>query len=104
MAYLSAARVTFTPKFHAMSEEERLAEQIAAAEIVTKCGGTTKGQYVMWTDNCVLSLTEFADEASALLCHQAIIIRGAFDLVSQRAVPLDEVMKLYEDAKGIAGV
>lgn len=43
---------------------------MAAYEIVSKCGGTTKGQYVLWTDNCLFSLTEFADEASALLCHE----------------------------------
>ena len=104
MAYLSAARLTFTPKYLAMGEDEKVAEQMATYEIVSKCGGTTKGQYVLWTDNCLFSLTEFADEASALLCHEAISIRGSFDLVSQRAVPLDEAMKLYEDAKGIAGL
>ena len=104
MAYISAARSTFTPKFVAMTEEEQLAEQMATYDLVSKCGGTIKSQYVLWTDNCLLSITEFPDEAAALLCHQAIIIRGAFELVSQRAVPLDELMKLHEKAKGIAGL
>lgn len=104
MAYLGASRMTFTPKYLGMSEEEKVAEQMAAYEIVSKCGGTIKGQYVLWTDNCLFSLTEFPDEASALLCHEAITVRGSFDMISQRAVPLDDAMKLYEDAKGIAGL
>lgn len=45
MAYLSAARSTFTAKTLAMSEQEQLAEQVAAYEIISKCGGELKGQY-----------------------------------------------------------
>ena len=104
MAYLSASKLTFTQKFLAMSEDERMAEQVAAYEIVAKCGGESKGQWVLMTDNCLFSVNEYPDEGSQQLAQQAIVIRGAFEIVAQRAMPLDEAMKLNTDARDLAGI
>ena len=39
MTYTVAAKVAFTPKWYELSDEEQLAEQVAAYEIVSKFGG-----------------------------------------------------------------
>ena len=39
MSHLSATTLTFSPKWDAMDDDERTAEQVAAYEIVSKCGG-----------------------------------------------------------------
>lgn len=39
MAHRSASKLTFTPAWADMTEEERQAEQVAAIEIVAKYGG-----------------------------------------------------------------
>lgn len=104
MAYVAAAKLTITQKFRNMNDADQLAEQMAAYEILAKCGGEMKGQWWLVTDSCIFSIGEYPDEASALLAQEAIDLRGAFELESQRALPLDEAMKLQADAKAIAGV
>ncbi len=54
MAHLSASKLTFTSKWDDMSDDERTAEQVAAFEIVAKCGGSIKSQYLLVTDGCLL--------------------------------------------------
>ncbi len=72
MSHLSATKLTFSPKWDAMSDDERTAEQVAAYEIVSKCGGEVKAQYVLWSDNCLFAITDYPDEVSAMKSQQAI--------------------------------
>jgi uncharacterized protein with GYD domain len=103
MSYLSASKLTFTPKWADMSDEEQLAEQVAAYEIVAKFGGEIKAQYVLWTDNCLLTVVEYADETSAFKTELAIARRGAFALQGQRALPLEDVVAWQDEVRGVAG-
>ncbi|HTN80483.1 MAG TPA: GYD domain-containing protein, partial [Acidimicrobiales bacterium] len=92
-----------TPKWDTMGDDERLAEQVAAYEIVSKCGGEIKAQYVLWSDNCLLAIAEYPDETSAMKAQSAIGRRGAFVLQSQRAVPLEDVLSWQDEVRMIAG-
>ncbi|HTN78844.1 MAG TPA: GYD domain-containing protein [Acidimicrobiales bacterium] len=103
MSYLTATKLTFAPKWADMSDDERLAEQVAAYEIVAKCGGELKAQYVLWSDNCLLSIAEYPDEVSAMKSESAIGRRGAFLLQAQRAVPLEDVLSWQDEVRTIAG-
>jgi hypothetical protein len=103
MSHLSATKLTFSPKWATMDDDERLAEQVAAIEIVSKCGGEIKSQHVLWSDNCLFVITDYPDEISAFKSQQAIARRGAFVLESQRAVPLDDVLSWQDEVKIIAG-
>ena len=91
MSYLSASKLTFSPKWADMNEDDRLAEQVAALDIVSKYGGEMKAQYVLWSDNCLLSIVNYPEETSAFKAELAIGRRGAFVLQAQRAVPLEDV-------------
>ena len=75
MSHLSATTLTFSPKWDAMDDDERTAEQVAAYEIVSKCGGEVKAQYVLWSDNCLLSIVDYPDEISAFKSQLAIARR-----------------------------
>ena len=77
MSHLSATRLTFSPKWDTMDDDERTAEQVAADDIVSKCGGEIKAQYVLWSDNCLLSIVDYPDEISAVKSELAIARRGA---------------------------
>jgi uncharacterized protein with GYD domain len=103
MSYLSASKLTFSQKWEDMNEDERLAEQVAALDIVSKYGGEIKAQYVLWTDGCLLSVIDYADETSALKAEMAISRRGAFVLQQQRALPLEDVMAWEDEARTVAG-
>lgn len=103
MTYVSASKLTFTPKWADMSEDERMAEQVAALDIVSKYGGEMKAQYVLWTDNCLLSIVDYPDETSAFKTELAIQRRGAFILQQQRALPLDELMSWQDEVRTVAG-
>ena len=103
MRYLSASKLTFSAKWADMSDDEQLAEQVAAYEIVNKYGGEIKAQYVLWSDNCLLSITDYPDETSAFKAELAIGRRGAFLLQGQRAVPLEDVMSWQDEVRTIAG-
>ncbi len=103
MSHLSATKLTFTPKWADMSDDERTAEQVAAYEIVAKCGGELKAQYVLWSDNCLFAIAAYPDEVSAMKSQQAIARRGAFVLESQTAVPLEDVLSWTDEVKTIAG-
>ena len=103
MAHLSASKLTFTAKWDDMSDDERTAEQGAAFEIVAKCGGSIKSQYLLVTDGCLMSITEYPDETTALKSALAIGRRGAFALQTQTALPLDAALSWQDEIRGIAG-
>ena len=103
MTHLSASKLTFSPAWDAMNDEDRTAEQVAAIGIVAACGGETKAQYVLTTDSCLFSVTEYPNEDAALKSALAITRRGAFVLETQRAVPLDAFMGMDEEIRKIAG-
>ena len=48
-----------------------------AYDIVSKCGGEIKAQYVLWSDNCLLSIVDYPT-ISAFKSQLAIARRGAF--------------------------
>jgi len=103
MAHLSASKLTFSPKWEDMSDDERAAEQVAALEIVAKCGGSIKSQYLLVSDGCLLSITEYPDETTALKTALAIGRRGAFVLQTQTALPLDSLLSWEGEVREIAG-
>jgi uncharacterized protein with GYD domain len=103
MSHLSATRLTFSPKWDTMDDDERTAEQVAAYDIVSKCGGEIKAQYVLWSDNCLLSIVDYPDEISAFKSQLAIARRGAFVLEGQRAVPIEDILSWQDEVKIIAG-
>jgi uncharacterized protein with GYD domain len=100
MAHLSASKLTFTPAWADMSEEERQAEQVAALEIVAKYGGEQEGQWVLWSDQVLLTITKYPDQASAIKAQMAIVARGAFELQGQTALTLDEVVGYQAEIAG----
>ena len=103
MSYLSASKLTFSAKWAEMSDEDQLAEQVAALEIVSKFGGEIKAQYVLWSDNLLLTITEYPEEQAAFKSELAIARRGAFVLQGQRAVPLDELMSWQDEVRIVSG-
>jgi len=94
MAYRSASKLTFTPAWADMTPDQRQAEQVAAMEIVAKFGGENEGQWWLWTDQALLSITSYPDEASGMKALMAIVARGAFELQSQTALSLEEIAGL----------
>ena len=100
MSYLNASKLTFTPAWGSMSEDQRLAEQTAALELVTKYGGKIEGQWVLWSDGVLLSITSYPDQASSVKAELAIGARGAFQLQSQAALTLDEVVGFQAEIAG----
>lgn len=103
MTYTVAANVSFTPKWADLSDDEQLAEQVAAYEIVSKFGGEIKSQYALWTDNVLQTIVEYADEESSFKAEMAIQRRGAFIITAQRAVPLEDVLSWQDEVKAVAG-
>ena len=103
MSYLSASKLTFSPKWADMSDDEQLAEQVAALDVVAKYGGEIKAQYVLWSDNCLLSVIDYPEEISALKAELAIQRRGAFVLQQQRALPLEDIMSWQDEVRTVAG-
>ena len=94
MAYRSASKLTFAPAWADMTPDQRLAEQVAAMEIVAKFGGENEGQWWLWSDGALLSVTKYPDEASGMRALMAIVARGAFELQSQTALTLEEIAGL----------
>src|SRR5438477_7394762 len=103
MSYLSASKLTFSPKWSDLSDDEQTAEQVAASEIVAKFGGEIKAQFVLWTDNCLLSVVDYPDEQSAFQSELAIQRRGAFILQAQRALPLEDVLGWQDEVRIVSG-
>ncbi len=103
MSYITASKLTFSAKWADMSDEQQLAEQVAALDIVSKYGGEFKAQYALWSDNCLLSIVDYPDELSAFKAELAIGRRGAFVLAAQRAVPLEELMSWQDEIRTVAG-
>ena len=93
MAHRSASKLTFTPAWADMTAEERQAEQVAAIEIVAKYGGEQEGQWILWSDQVLLTITMYPDQESAIKAQMAIVARGAFELQGQTALSLDEMIE-----------
>jgi uncharacterized protein with GYD domain len=83
-----------------MSAEERLAEQAAALDLVAKYGGEIEGQWILWSDGVLLSITTYPDMASSMKAELAIGARGAFQLQSQPALTLDEIVGFQAEIAG----
>lgn len=103
MSYRSATKVTFTPKYAELSEDQRMAEQVAAFEIVAKYGGEFEAQVVLFTDQVFLAVVRYPDEQSAMKSLLAIQARGAYEMHSQRALTLEEMMQLQTEAAASPG-
>ena len=103
MTYRSATKLTFTPKYAELSEEQRLTEQVAAYEIVSKYGGDFESQFVLLTDQVFLAVVSYPDEEASIKSHIAIQARGAYELHSQRALTLEEMMQLQAEAAATSG-
>ncbi len=101
MTHCVATKVTFTEAYLDMSEEQRLAEQTAAYEIVAKHGGELKGQWVLMSEGALLTIVEYPDEQSSIKSQIAIATRRAFQLQTQRAMPLEEYLPLLEAATAL---
>jgi len=104
MAHRSASKLTFTPQWADLSDDEQTAETAKALEIVAEFGGTIRAQYVLVTDAALLSVIEYPDETSAITSALAIARRGAFALESQTALSLDDLASLQDDIRAAAGV
>ena len=104
MPYRIASQLTFTDTYNRMTDEEQLAEQVAALEIVANNGGTIDAQYVLWTDGVILSVVTFPDQAACVRCELQISLRRAFELRSQAALTVDEVVALQAEAKEAATI
>jgi uncharacterized protein with GYD domain len=98
MSYRSATKLTFTPRFADLSEEQRMAEQVAAYEIVAKYGGQFEAQFVLLTDQVFLAVVSYPDEESSIKSHMAIQARGIYELHSQRALTLEELLQFQAEA------
>jgi uncharacterized protein with GYD domain len=103
MAYRSATKLTFTPRYADLSEEQRMAEQVAAYEIVGKYQGEFEAQFVLYTDQVFLAVVKYPDEESAMKAQMAIQARGAYELHSQRALTLEELLQLQAEAGAASG-
>ena len=89
MAYRIASKLTFTDLYNRMTDEEQLAEQVAALELVAKNGGTIEAQYVLWGDAAVLSIVNYPDQQAAVRSELQILARRAFELSSQPAFTVE---------------
>ena len=103
MSHLSASTLTFSPKWADTNDDDRLVEQVAALEIVTKYGGEVKAQYVLITDQSLLSVIDYPDETAAIKSALAIERRGAFVIRQQTALPLEEMLGWQDETKTVAG-
>ena len=104
MSYRIASKLTFTDLYTSMTDEEQLAEQVAALEIVAANGGTIDAQYVLWSDAVILSVVTFPDQQACYRCEMQITSRRAFNLQSQAALTVDEVVALQAEAKAASVV
>ena len=104
MSYRTATKVTFTPEFSKMTEEEQQSEQIAAMEIVTRNGGTFESIHVLPNENAALTIVSYPDERSALKAEIQIIARGAYNLQAQSCYTLDEWTAIMNEARAEAVV
>ncbi|MEA3055820.1 MAG: hypothetical protein QOD30_1252 [Actinomycetota bacterium] len=103
MTHLSASKLTFSPKWADLDEDARLAEQVAALDIVSKYGGEIKAQYALFNDGCLFSVIDYPDETSALKSALAIERRGVFLISLQTAITLEDLLIWQDEAKTVAG-
>jgi uncharacterized protein with GYD domain len=104
MPYRIASRLTFTDLYNRSTDEEQLAEQVAALDLVAQNGGTIEAQYVLWGEGVVLSIVNYPDQQSAIRAELHILQRRAFELHSQPALTVEEVVQLQAEAKAATTV
>jgi hypothetical protein len=104
MSYRVATRVTFTPEFSRLTDEEQNNELVAALEIVTRNGGTIESTTVLPADQSALTIAVYPDPAAAAKAHIQIQARGAYQLQPQTAYSLEEWMQLMQEARAEAVV
>ena len=104
MSYRIASKLTFTDLYNRMTDEEQLAEQVAALDFVAKNGGTIEAQYVLWGDAAVLSIVNYPDQQAAVRSELQILARRAFELSSQPAFTVEEVVQLQAEARAATTV
>lgn len=104
MSYRIASKLTFTDLYNRMTEEEQMTEQVAALDLVARNGGTIEAQYVLWGDSVVFSIVNYPDQQSAVRCELQIMQRRAFELQSQPALTVEEIVQLQAEAKAATTV
>lgn len=104
LSYRVVTRVTFTPEFSRLTEEEQTNEQIAAMEIVARNGGTFESIVVLPGEQTALTTVVYQDEESSLKSHIQIQARGAYNLQPSRAYTLEEWMEIMQKARAEAVV
>ena len=104
MSYRTATKVTFTPEYDRMTDEEQLREQAAAYEIVAANGGTIDAQFVLWSDQCLLTVAVYPSIEACAKAEMQITARRAFQLQSQPAFTLEEALTIQAAARNEAVV
>ena len=98
MSYVSVTKISLTAKWADLSEDQRMAEQVAALETVAKHGGEMQGIWALPAEGTALAIATYPDERSSAKAVAALNNRGTYDLLSQRAWPLDEWLQLSSEA------
>ena len=104
MAYRVITEVRFTDQFNKLSPDEQLTEQVEALQIVTRNGGTISEILVVPSDQCAITIAEYADELSSVKAHIQIMARGAYELLAKRSYTLAEFTEINEAARAEAVV
>ena len=63
-------------------------------------GGEQEGQWILWSDQVLLTITKYPDQASAIKAQMAIVARGAFELQGQTALSMDEMIEYQAEING----
>ena len=104
MPYRVITRVTFTPEFYKLTEQEQTDELVAATEIVTRNGGTIESTSVVPADSSAIVLATYPDQRSSAKAHIQIVARGAYQLEPQAAYSLEEWLEITAEARAEAVV
>jgi uncharacterized protein with GYD domain len=104
MSYRLMTKVTFTPEFAKMSDDEQNNELVATLEIVTRNGGTLEQTLVVPSEQCAYSIGVYPDPTSAAKAHIQIQARGAYELTPLPAYSLEEWQQLMAEARAEAVV
>ena len=104
MPYRVVTRVTFTPEFSKLTEQEQTNELVATNEIVTRNGGTIESTSIVPSDSSAIVLATYPDQRSSAKAHLQIIARGAYQLVPQEAYSLEEWLEIVAESRAEAVV
>lgn len=102
MSYRVMTKVSFTPEFTKLTEEEQNTELVATLEIVTRNGGTLEQTIVVPSEQCAYSIGVYPDASAATKAHIQIQARGAYQLSPVPAYSLEEWQSLMAEARADA--